>query len=405
MRVLLAPHGTRGDVQPLLALAVGLRERGHQPSFLAPDDFVPLIREHQFSCESNGINVGATFQSPGADPAALGWQWRHFRDVLVPALFESFTRIDPAVDVIIGSGVQIAAPSVAEKWRVSYASAVFCPCAVPNDESPPPAVKTQELPRFLNRFLWNWGVPIAGLALRGMVNAGRTGLGLRSLINPLSHIASQPVLVAADPDLAPLGDDAPPTVMPTDAWVFDEASYALDPQVARFLDLDPPPIYAGFGSMESKRASDLTNQLIEAARAVGRGILICGGWATLGFHVDRADDVLTAAELPHAAVLPRVDVAVHHGGAGTTTAAARAGVTQVVLPHILDQYYWASRVDRLGLGPRSLPADLVNADILAGQLDRALNDREMRDRAKEFGRTIASRNGVPDAIDYLEQLV
>ncbi len=405
MKVLLAPHGTRGDVQPLVALAVGLRERGHHPSFLAPDDFVTWIREHGFPCAPNGIDVRATFRSPGADPAALGWQSRHFRDVLVPALFESFSRVDPAVDVIIGSGVQIAAPSVAEKWRVPYATAVFCPCAVPNDDSPPPTVKTQELPRFLNRFLWNWAVPLAGLGLRGIVNAGRTRLGLPSLINPLSHIARQPALVAADPDLAPLGEDAPPTVMSTDAWVLDNASHAIDPQVARFLELDPPPIYAGFGSMVSRRGTELATHLIEAARAVGRGILIGRGWASLGSHVDRAEDVLTAGELPHAAVLPHVDVAVHHGGAGTTTAAARAGVAQVVLPHLFDQYYWASRVDRLGLGPRPMPVDLVNADILAGQLDRALNDREMRDRAKEFGRMIASRNGVPDAVDYLEELV
>src|SRR3989442_742464 len=125
MKVLLAPHGTRGDVQPLLALAVGLRERGHQPSFLVPDDFMRWIREHGFPCEPNGIDVGATFRSPGADIAGFRWQYRHFKDVMVPALFESFTRIHSDVDAIIGAGVQMAAASVAEKRGVAYASAVF----------------------------------------------------------------------------------------------------------------------------------------------------------------------------------------------------------------------------------------------------------------------------------------
>jgi vancomycin aglycone glucosyltransferase len=405
MKVLLAPHGTRGDIQPLLALARGLRERGHEPVFLVPDDFVRWIRMDGFPCEPNGIDVGAIFRSPGADLTSFRWQMRHFREVMVPALFESFTRIDPAVDAIVGSGVQMAAASVAEKWGVAYVNAVFCPCVVPNDGSPPPAVKTQALPRFLNRFLWDWAAPFAGLALRGMVNAGRAGLGLPPLLNPLSHLARQPTLLAADPDLAPLGDDAPLTVTTTEAWVLADTSSDVEPRVARFLDLNPAAIFVGFGSMVMAHPRELADHVVAAARAVGRGVLIAGGWASLGSSVAWDYDVLTTGELPHDAVLPRVGAAVHHGGAGTTTAVARAGVPQVVLPHLFDQYYWASRIERLGLGPRPLPVDLVTADVLTERLDRALNDPEIRNRARAFGPVIASRNGVPAAIEYLEQLV
>jgi UDP:flavonoid glycosyltransferase YjiC (YdhE family) len=108
--------------------------------------------------------------------------------------------------------------------------------------------------------------------------------------------------------------------------------------------------------------------------------------------------------VPHEAVLPRVALAVHHGGAGTTTAAARAGVPQVILPHILDQYYWAHRVERLGLGPRSLPVELVTADVLTARIDLALNDARIRARAAALGPVIAARNGVVAAADHLERL-
>jgi UDP:flavonoid glycosyltransferase YjiC (YdhE family) len=134
-------------------------------------------------------------------------------------------------------------------------------------------------------------------------------------------------------------------------------------------------------------------------------VLIAGGQASLRQDIVDSEDVLAAGELPYGAVLPRVAVAVHHGDAGATTAAARAGVPQVVLPHVRDQYYWASRVERLGLGPRPLPMDLVTADVLTERLDRALNDRQIRGRARACGPVIASRNGVPAAIDYLEELV
>ena len=404
LKILLAPHGTRGDVQPMLALAVALRARGHRPSFLVPDDFVSWIREYGFPGTANGIDVGRMFALHAAEAASLRWQFRHFRDAMVPALFESFTRIDPSVDVIIGAGVQMAAASAAERWGVAYANAVFCPCVVPNDASPPPTIKTQGLPRFLNRFVWNWGVPVAGLALRGMMNAGRDRLGLRALFNPLSHLLAQPAILAADPDLAPPGDDVPLNVTPTDAWVLDERTRDLDPRVDRFLDLNPPPVYVGFGSMVAKRPGALAERIVAAVRAVGRAALIAGGWASLGEHLAGSEDVLVIDELPHSLVLPRVAAAVHHGGAGTTTAAARAGIPQVILPHLLDQYYWASRVERLRLGPRPLPADLVTADVVAERLDRALNDPEIRARARAFGPVIAARNGVHDAVDVIEQL-
>lgn len=406
MRVLLAPHGTRGDVQPLIALALGLRARGHDASFLVPDNFVPWIRGYGFACEPSGIDVEAVLRSPEGDLSSLRWQMHHFKTVLVPALFDSFARITidaDVIDIIIGAGVQFAAFSVAEQYDIVYASAVFCPCAVPNSAAPPPTVRTQTLPRWANRVLWQFGVPIADLALRGVINEGRARLGLTPVSNPLSLIAGESVIVAADRDLGPLGDDAPATAVATDAWVLDEPA-ELDRRVDAFLDLDPPPIYVGFGSMVARQAADLAAHAVDAARALGRRLILAGGWAELDRHVAGADDILAVKAVPHHAVLPRVAAIVHHGGAGTTTAAARAGVPQVILPHLLDQYYWAHRIERLGLGPRSLPVALVTADILTDRIASALEDWAFRERARAFGPVIAARNGVDAAVDHLERL-
>ena len=109
--------------------------------------------------------------------------------------------------------------------------------------------------------------------------------------------------------------------------------------------------------------------------------------------------------VPHHAVFPRVAAIVHHGGAGTTTAAASAGVPQVILPHILDQFYWAHRIERLGLGPLGLPVDLITADILTDRIDIALHDAGMRKRAAAMGPAIAARNGAHAAVDHIERLV
>jgi len=407
MKVLLAPHGTRGDVQPMVALAIALRARGHAVSFVAPSNFADWVGSFGFPFQSDGIDVAAMLRTSGMHFDSLRWQLRYISDVLMPSLFDSVPRAMPDADVIVGAGVQFAAASVAEQREVPYASAIFCPCAVPSSATPPPTVRTQTLPRWLNRTLWTVGAPLAGLALRRPMNVGRAMLGLEPVDAPLEHLLGYRVFIASDRDLGPLAEDAVETAIATDAWILDEPPARLDPRVDAFLDRDPAPVYVGFGSMVEKQAAELTENAIAAVRAVGHGVLIGSGWAGLDRHVGTAatdGDVLVADTLPHAAVFPRVAAVVHHGGAGTTTAAARAGVPQVVLPHILDQFYWAHRVEKLGLGPRGLPVDLVTADVLTERIDAATGDERISERAAAIGRAVAARNGTADAVDRLEQL-
>ena len=402
MRILLAPHGTRGDVQPMLALAIALRARGHGVVFAAPTNFVSWIREYGFDAESDGIDVEVLLQSPDTDLQSLRWQTRYLSHI-TPRLFESVARVSEGCDLIVGAGVQLAAASVAEWREVPYASVAFCPCATPSSATPPPNVRTQTLPRWINRLLWQAGGPIADLALRGPINRGRATLGLDALDSPMSQLFRERTILAADRDLGPLPDDAPESAVGTDAWVLDQPG-VLDPRVDAFLGLDPAPIYIGFGSMVAQRVPELAAQAIAAVRALGRGAIVAGGWASLARHIIEADDVLTIGSVPHPLVFPRVAAAIHHGGAGTTTAAARAGVPQVLLPHILDQYYWAHRVEALRLGPRALPVELVTADVLSDRISRAVNDPRIRERVATFAPAIAARNGVTAAAGHLEAL-
>ena len=403
MRVLLAPHGTRGDVQPMLALAYALRDRGHVAAFSAPSNFVAWVRSHGFDAESNGIDVEAVLTEPGADFHSLRWQMRHLAQ-LTAVLFDSVARVSDGFDVIVGSGVQMASASVAE-WRgVPSAMAVFCPCAVPSADAPPPPVKMHGLPRWVNRLLWDIGGPAVSLALRSHINRGRSTLGLRGIHDVLPHVMGDQVLVASDRDLGPLGADAPAKAIATDAWILEQDNPPLDPRVDAFLNAHPAPVYIGFGSMVAKKVPDLAAAGVAAVRAVGRAAIVSGGWAGLDRHIDAADDLLVAGPLPHARVFPRVSAVVHHGGAGTTTAAARGGAPQVILPHILDQFYWAHRIAQLGLGPRGIPVNLVTADVLAERVEAAVEDSRFHARARALAPAVRARNGAAAAAEQLERL-
>lgn len=403
MRVLLAPHGTRGDIQPMLALGVALRARGHVAAFSVPAGFLDWIRANGFEATSNGTDIHADMQSPDAKLDSVRWMFSRLKDHTAQ-MFEPLARASEGADMIVGAGAQLVTASIAD-WRdVPHATIAFCPCAMPTGAAPPPTVKTQTLPPWVNRLLWQIGAAAADIALRGTINRGRASLGLRSIDRPLTHISDSRVIISADRQLAPSGDDSPASVVSTDAMVFVEA-HTSDPRMEAFLNQDPAPIYIGFGSMVASHPTDLAACAIAASRALGRCAIIAAGWAGLDRYLAAADDLLTIGATPHHAVFPRVAAIVHHGGAGTTTAAASAGVPQVLLPHLLDQFYWAHRVQRLGLGPRGLPASLVTADILSDRLDIALNDADIRKRAAALGPAVAARNGANDAVDHLERLV
>jgi vancomycin aglycone glucosyltransferase len=400
MRILLAPHGTRGDVQPIVALAVALRARGHVVLLTVPANFVSWVRGYGFDTESDGIDVETHLRSAGTGLQSLSWQMRYLSHI-TPLLFEPVARASEGCGLILGAGLQFAAASVAQWRNVPYAHGVFCPCATPSSATPPPNVHRQTLPRWINRLLWKVGGPMADLALRGHINRGRATLGLQPLDSPISQLLKGRTILAADRDLGPLPDDAPKSAMSTDAWVLDEP-VTLDPRVEAFLQQGPAPIYIGFGSMIAPRIPELVARAVAAVRAVGGRAVIAGGWASLEAHIEEADDVLTVGNVPHSLILPRVAAAVHHGGAGTTTAAARAGVPQVLLPHILDQYYWAHRVEVLGLGPRALPVELATCDVLSDRISRAVSDPLIRERVNRLAPAVAARNGVTTAVEHLE---
>jgi vancomycin aglycone glucosyltransferase len=402
MRILLVSHGTRGDVQPIVALGVALKARGHLVKLVAPANFVTWVRGYGLDIQSDGIDVEALLRSSGTGLQSLSWQMRYLSDT-TPLLFEPVARASEGCELIVCAGIQFAAASVAQWRNVPYMHAVFCPCATPNSATPPPNVHTQTLPRWINRLLWQVGGPLADLALRGPINRGRATLGLEALDNPVSQILNGRTILAADPDLGPLPNDAPKGAMTTDAWVLEEPG-ALDARVEAFLQRSPAPIYIGFGSMIAPRAPELVAQALAAVRAIGRRAVIAGGWAALEAHIQEADDVITVDNVPHSLIFPKVAAAVHHGGAGTTTAAARAGVPQILLPHILDQYYWAHRVEVLGLGPPALPIERVTVELLCDRMSRGVNDPFIQERVKRLAPLVTARNGVAAAVEKIETL-
>lgn len=346
MRALLSTIGSRGDVQPLLALAIQLRRLGHEARLCAPPDFAELAREHALPFAP----VGPRVRTATADPATAVAD-------MIAGQFATLRSAAADCDVIVGANqLQVAAPSMAEELGIRYVFADYSPIAFPSPHHlppPMPGARRDGDPATVWAHESERRNAIFGPAL----NEHRTAAGLAPVTDVLAHILTGNPLLAADPALAPWPGDTPMTQ--TGAWLTDD-DRPLSPELTAFLDDGDPPVYFGFGSMAEPMATGAA--MVDAARAVGRRAIVLRGWG----EVD-APNCLTITEANFRALFPRVAAVVHHGGAGTTTAAARARVPQVVVPHRYDQHYFAERVTTLGIGTTG---DL--ADALARALDPAV---------------------------------
>ncbi len=170
----------------------------------------------------------------------------------------------------------------------------------------------------------------------------------------------------------------------------------LPEHVEAFLDSGEPPILVGFGSMPA--AGEMSRRLVGTARAVGRRLIVSRGWADLEL-IDDAPDCIAVGDVNHDLLLPRVAAFVHHGGAGTTAAAARAGVPQVITPMFSDQFYWANRVVELGLGTTT-PHITMTEESLTASLREAL-DPTVQERARTLAGQVR-RDGAAVAARRLE---
>ena len=402
MRIALAVEGSRGDVHPMLDLGDRFSARGHEVVVCAPPDMRAEVEARRMEFRPVGLDVregmndnANALLAGGITTVRTAYAW--FRSTAREQLAK-LPELTGDVDQIIGAAIQIGARSAAELHGIPYRYVVFCPVLLPSAEHPPMAVATQRLPRWLNSLAWKLFVRCNHLVLKRVLNEYRSRLGLAPTGDANEHILGERPIVAVDQELARVPEDCPVEVEQIDCLHSMEGE-PLPPKLEAFLAEGPAPVYIGFGSMPDTAPARSTRLLLEAVRAVGCRALISEGWAGLA-EGPLPEGVLRIGSVTHAQLFPRVAVAVHHGGAGTTTTAARCGVPQVVVPHAADQFYWGRRIETLGLGPPPLPRKHLTAHALAETLAAALDNEWLHSRAADVrDRSRSRRAGAPDPVD------
>ena len=348
MRVLLSTYGGRGDVEPLVGLAVRLRALGAQVRVCAPPDCAERLAEVGVPLVPIGPPVRQLMH--GTTPPSVADVPRLAAE-LIAEQFDELPSAAEGCDALVATGlfpVAASAQSVAEKLGIRYVFAAYCPIFLPSPHHRPQPLPGRPLPPDVtdNRVLNELDIENYNALFGDALNTHRASIGLPPVDNVRDHVITGHPWLAADPTLAPGQKSADLDVVQTGAWILpDERRLPAD--LEAYLAAGTPPVYVGFGSMRAPQ--DIARVVVEAIRAQGRRALVAHGWADL-IPIDDRDDCFAVGEVNQQQLFRRVAAVVHHGGAGTTTTATRAGVPQVVVPQMADQPYFAGRVAELGIG-------------------------------------------------------
>ena len=398
MRVLLAAVGTRGDLQPALALALELQKLGHAVRLCISPNFVNTANAFGLEAVPMGVEMRMPGPTSGAMSRLTPEELRRLRESMPDLITDQFETIGAAVhdcDVVVGANAhQYAAPSIAEHAGIGCVTAVYAPVAIPSsDLAPPPAAGQPIDPaRTTVADRWRNTAKVWNERALDRINHNRGRLGMRPIDDVLDYVLTDHTWLAADATLAPVPATPGRQIFQTGTWVLADRT-PLPADLEAFIGSGAPPIFVGFGSMPA--AGDVTRLLIGAARAVGRRIIVSRGWADLDV-IDDARDCIAVGDVSHDVLFPRVAAVVHHGGAGTTAAAARAGVPQVITPMFGDQFYWASRIVELGVGA-TMPHATMTEESLRAALGEVFDSavivraRSLANQVMPGGAQIAAR--------------
>ena len=418
MHITIIAVGSHGDVQPCVALGLGLKRTGHQVRIAAHgvfSDFVESFDLDFASVEGNPRELmdqqqGQMWLQSGDNPLDFirGLKRLTTRDVIKKGQADILSACR-GTDAVIYSMFGAAGYHVAEKMGVPSMFALLQPFS-----------RTREFPAITlpGRSLGgrgNWLTHLIGEQLiwqlvRAPYNAWRREvLGLKplpfrgpfDLLYQKRHL----YLYGFSHHVVPRPRDWPDRHVASGYWFLDSpVEWSPPPGLVDFLSHDPKPIYIGFGSMSGRIAQRLTAKVIEAVSLSRQRAVLLGGWASL-HEGDLPASIYAIESAPHDWLFPRMAAVVHHGGAGTTAAGLRAGIPSVVIPFFADQPYWGWRIHALGVGPKPIMQKKVTAQNLANAITQAVTDKDMQRRADLLGEKIRAEDGVARAVEIVTNYI
>jgi vancomycin aglycone glucosyltransferase len=390
MKIALVINGTRGDVQPMLALAIGLMKNGHQIIFCAPPENEELVK--RFNCpfiafgpnyrelfEKNAQMKGGATKAPS--PAEMKKETENQVNLL-PEIFKG-------VDLVLGAGFVLGVHTAADILKVPYRLVIFYPALLGTSRNDP----------FINRLLFGFGRSMTNMVMKRFINKKRLNAGLEPIKDVWSNWMGDNVIVSCDKELNTVRKDV--------LFKFTQTGYMLltslnrlPEKVEKFIDSGKPPVYVGFGSNPVSRPEKFNQIFYEVSKATNQRLIVYRGWANL--HELDSTDILYVDEIPFELLFPNLAAIVYHGGTGTMASAARAGIPQVAFPFMADQFENRKQIVKLGLGPNTCDFEKISAPALILAINECVTNETYKKNALEISQKLQSSKGLEFTIRLIE---
>ncbi len=414
MHITILTYGSRGDIQPFVALGVELMRSGHSVRMAVPALFRDFI-----------VAQGVEFAALSGDPQALlrsdagqellkaganGLKFlKSFGDLVrldLPGVLADSMGACTGTDLIVATGFTF--------WGLEISQAMNIPCVFanvnalsPTREFAIPSIQSGLVPPILNKLSYPLSLIPFWQLYREPLNAWRKSeLGLPPLgifDEPTDRLqkTNMPFLYGISPSVLPRPQDWPPQLHMTGYWYLDQPDFQPSASLIDFLDSGEPPVYIGFGSMAERDATELTEIVLASLLKSGQRGLLLSGWGGIE-QTDLPDTVLKVDSAPHDWLLPKMAAVIHHGGAGTTAAALRSGRPSMAVPFFGDQPFWGDRIAMLGVGVRAVPRLQLSIDTLSSSIGALVNNQGFKANAEQLADQIALENGTQNTVQIIQ---
>jgi UDP:flavonoid glycosyltransferase YjiC (YdhE family) len=388
MKIVLAPVGTDGDIRPMIALGKSLVRKGHEIIFCAPPNNEQLVTGFGLDFHPLGMNMKNVLtqnKKEFSGHSVKGLKMiRALSKETINSQMTDLLNSCKGADYLFGSGNLVVGRTVAEYYNIPYHHVFHIPQMLYSKYHAPIIVPRQNFPKLANLFFWKLNFFLFNRMFRKLLNNERQKIGLERIDDVYSYCYDKTVM-SVDSSLSGIPEDVKADYIHTGYWYLEDNA-ELGRDLETFINLGKPVVYIGFGSMvgPSKRCMDSILKAI--ANKPDLRFVILKGWAGLDCQI-KSENIMLVNNVPHSKLFKKMAVIVHHGGAGTTHTASRAGKPQIIVPHMIDQYYWGERIRKLGVG-FPVRFSSLNGKTLLALIDKVIEDKDIAQSAAMLGQSL-----------------
>lgn len=418
MKIAITTVGTRGDLQPYIALGIGLKNAGHEVLLVSAKNEEDFVRNYGLDFYALDVDIQAIMEGGDVQEMAKGSNPIKFiishlkgskslKELMVKTQGEIWNACQNADLIIYHPGMPLGFFLAKEKHKKAILATPF-PVITTKDY---PSILFYALPKLgsyynlLTHFIFDkvfWALAKSPIKefwktnIKSSVNFDTSPLKQQIKSGGLVLNGYSELLFARSKEWTS-------NIHTTGSWIVDTEPNFLPPADLRdFINNGEKPIYIGFGSMKDFDTFNKTLAIITESLKITQQRAVVGlGWTKNSYQETLPDSVFLVESIPHTWLFPKMKMVVHHGGAGTTATGLRAGKPTIIIPHNADQPAWGQRVFEMGVGSKPIKkADLTVSNLVSAI--RFAQQPNIIENADKLGRELRKENGVQKAVDIIE---